>query len=83
MTKKSSAQYRAFYEAFNKYVLTVIADWLDAGHTSLDHLSGSRGGHDGHSHRHLPPPRIEINSFNCSDTEGNRTRESVSGSARM
>lgn len=43
VTKRSLALYRAFYEAFNKYVLTVIADWLDAGHTSLDHLTGSQG----------------------------------------
>lgn len=35
MTKKSSVPYRAFYEAFNKYVLTVIADWLE---TLVTHL---------------------------------------------
>ena len=49
-----SAPYLAFHKALQKYAFMVIADWLDAAHTSLDHLE------DGAEGAPAAPPQTQV-----------------------
>lgn len=54
MPMQRSAPYLAFHKALQKYAFMVIADWLDAAHTSLDHLE------DGAEGAPAAPPQTQV-----------------------